>query len=124
MHGGLAHVAIRPGDGIPVLEVAGIVDMTSVALLDTALQDAAALERGGVIVVLDQATYFDSEGLELLFRRQASLATRRPTLRVVMRRAHPLRRLFDIVGSAAIIPVFDTLEEACGEQNPRASEGP
>jgi anti-anti-sigma factor len=121
---GLGQFTIRTDGRVPVVDVQGTVDMTTVKWLDAALHKASALDRGGVIVVLDGATYFDSQGMELLFRHHASLRLRRQVLHLVIRREHHLRRLFEIAGITAALPVSETVDDAIIEPSSRASAQP
>jgi anti-anti-sigma factor len=71
-----------------------------------------------VVVVLDRVSYFDSQGVRALLKAQQRLATSRRKLAIVVPRSSPVRRLLDISGLQAALPIFSTVDEAVAETPP------
>lgn len=93
--------------GRTVVTCRGEVDVTNVARLRAALEDASDPEAGRAVVAdLDGLTYFDSAGVEVLF----SMAHRQP-LEVVAGPGCVVRRVIDVVGLAQVAKVRDGPDE-------------
>lgn len=104
--------AIGQLDGIPVINVTGDVDLNNARRLAEQLEAAARLDKRAVVVSLAGASFFDSAAIHVLVRFQRRLATNRQRLVLAVARDRPARRIIDLTGLAATIPVFETVEEA------------
>ncbi|HLJ59123.1 MAG TPA: SpoIIE family protein phosphatase [bacterium] len=99
-------------DGIPVVTVAGDLDLENTDAFAATLDRAARAESGTVIVSLGDATYLDSHAVGTLFRFGRRLTTNRRKLLVVAPSSGALRRIVDIAGMQAVLRIFDSLAEA------------
>jgi anti-anti-sigma factor len=99
-------------NSVPLIEVAGDVDVSNVHTLEAALEQAALIDEQPVLVSLGGSTYFDSRGMHMLLRFNRRLGQRRRRLVVVVPWHHPLRAVLDALGNAAHITVVQTLAEA------------
>ena len=98
--------------GVPLIEVAGDVDVSNVHTLEAALEQAVLIDEHPVVVSLGGSTYFDSRGMHMLLRFKRRLEKSRRRLLVVVPWHHPLKAVLDALGSAAHITVVQTLAEA------------
>ena len=99
-------------NGVPLIEVAGDVDVSNVHTLETALEEAVLIDGQPVVVSLAGSTYFDSRGMHMLLRFNRRLEQSRRRLLVVVPWHHPLKAVLDALGGAARITVVQTLAEA------------
>ncbi|HYM70707.1 MAG TPA: anti-sigma factor antagonist [bacterium] len=99
-------------NGIPVVTVAGDLDLESADAFRATLDRAARAESGTVIVSLGDATYLDSHAVGTLLRFGRRLTTNRRKLLVVAPSSAALRRIVDIAGMQAVLRIFDSLTEA------------
>ena len=99
-------------NGIPVVEVAGDVDLSNAHTLDAALEQAAQIDKRPVVVSLGGSAYFDSRGMHALLRFNRRLEMDRRRLLMVVPWHHPLKAVLDALGAAVNITVVRTLAEA------------
>jgi anti-anti-sigma factor len=99
-------------NGIPVVEVAGDVDLSNSHMLQAALEQAARTAQRTVVVSLGGGAYFDSQGMHMLLRFNRRLEISRRRLVVVVPWHHPLKSVMDSLGAAVNVTVVQTLAEA------------
>jgi len=100
--------------GIPIVQVAGEVDLSNVQQLETALDRASRADHGTVIVAMGQTSYFDSKGVRALLRAAERLSVTRQQLVVVAPPGTIARRILEIAGAAKTLPLFESLDDALG----------
>jgi anti-anti-sigma factor len=112
-HGAGLSVAIV--DGVPVVDVAGEVDMLSAGPLVEAVTAAAGRDRGAVIVSLASVAYLDSQGVGALLAVADRLARNRQRLAIAVPPAHPVRRVLEVAGlvcdSAAAVEALGAVND-------------
>jgi anti-anti-sigma factor len=98
--------------GTPVVEAAGEIDISNVESFRSAVADAARAHGGPLIVSLRGVTYLDSHTLATLVAVKKNFATNRRPLLVVAPKSGPVARVMSITNLNALIPMFETVEEA------------
>ncbi|BAJ33208.1 putative antagonist protein [Kitasatospora setae KM-6054] len=110
-----ADVEVRSGgDGTVVCRIAGDLDIESLAPARKAL---AEVLRGGnrlVVVDLAQVAFCDSSGLNMLLTARADALAAGAVLRLAAV-SHPVERLLEITGAAAVFDVRPTVPAAIAE---------
>ena len=89
----------------------GEVDVAAVRQLSDALDDAIRDSVGAFVIDLCEVEFLDSSGLSVLLRARALLGQDERALAVVCPPG-PVRRLFDVVGVADLLVLYDTREAA------------
>ena len=101
----------QPADGSFLVAASGELDLSNSKSLEDAV--SAARDRGARSLVLDLSglTFMDSSGLRLLIDtwNEANVADR--TLSIVVRAGGLVRRLLEITGCDAVLPI---VEDAAG----------
>lgn len=105
-------VEIESQRGIPILQVTGEFDLTSVQQLAGALDRASRADQGTVVVAIGQISYFDRKGVRALLRAAERLTVTRQQLVVVAPSGAIARRILEIAGATETLPLFETVEEA------------
>jgi anti-sigma B factor antagonist len=102
----LIRVRARTSGSRTDLAVTGEVDLASVDVLRSAV--FAALEAGATELVIDlsETEFIDSAGLHLLVDTEREVDRLRGRLAIVCPPG-PMRRVFDITGLAAMLPLHD-----------------
>ena len=105
-----AHFAEQRGD-LVVIEAAGELDIESAASLRDCLRAAEELTPERTIIDLTGIEFTDSSGLAVLLEaaRRSFLAQREVAL---VSPEGPVRRLMHIAGVDAVVPVYETREQA------------
>jgi anti-anti-sigma factor len=105
-----AHFAEQRGD-LVVIEAAGELDMESAASLRDCLRAAEELTQERTIIDLSGIEFIDSSGLAVLLEaaRRSFLAAREVAL---VSPEGPVRRLMHIAGVDAVVPVYETRDQA------------
>ncbi|MFJ4681658.1 STAS domain-containing protein [Kitasatospora sp. NPDC088783] len=101
------------GDGITVCQIAGDLDIESLAPVKETL---AEVLRGNRLVVLDlaQVAFCDSSGLNMLLTARADALAAGAVLRLAAV-SQPVKRLLEITGAAAAFDVRPTVQAAIAE---------
>ena len=107
----LCRVEIDRSRGVPVVRLAGEVDISNVQYIGGEL-DAAAGREPIFVVDLARTDYFDSAGIRLLFTLAMRLKTRRQELRVIVPPGAVVQRVLEITDFVRVVPVFDRLDAA------------
>jgi anti-anti-sigma factor len=97
---------------IPVVEVAGDMDLSNAHMLQAALEQAAQIAKGTIVVSLGGSAYFDSQGMHMLLRFNRRLEISRRRLIMVVPWHHPLKAMLDSLGAAVNVTVVQTMAEA------------
>jgi anti-sigma B factor antagonist len=93
-------IATEDSDGIPVISVAGQLDISNAAALEQALARAAAARPRALIFDLSGLEFMDSAGVSVLVRARAEVGE------VRLRNPTPIvRRLIEITGLSGILPI-------------------
>jgi anti-anti-sigma factor len=99
-------------NGVPVVAVAGDVDLSNAHMLQAALEQAARTDRPTIVVSLGGSAYFDSQGIHMLLRFNRRLETSRGQLVVVVPWHHPLKAVLDALGNSVNLKIVQTVVEA------------
>lgn len=97
---------------VPVVDVIGDVDISNVDELEAALAGAAERDVGVVVVSLQNASYFDSRTIHVLYRFADRLETNRQRMVIVAPSDSSAQRILKITGLAAAVEHCDNLDEA------------
>jgi anti-sigma B factor antagonist len=93
-------IATGDSDGIPVISVAGQLDISNAAALEQALARVAAARPRALIFDLSGLEFMDSAGVSVLVRARAQVGE------VRLRSPTPIvRRLIEITGLSGILPI-------------------
>jgi anti-anti-sigma factor len=96
---------------IPVLQVSGRLDASTVSVLERALLRAFSLGARAIVVDMGEVTYISSSGLRVLLtaRRQA----RERGGDILLCALSPnVRDVLDMVGFTALFSIYNTLDDA------------
>ncbi len=115
---GSAQFEVRREDGTPVVAATGDLDLSNVGRFTEILERVSAAAHGLVVVALDGVSYFDSQGVRALLRAQQRLAASRCRLAIVAPPGSTIRRLIEVAGLGAALPVFDTVDDAAALRQP------
>ena len=97
--------------GAPGVAVRGEVDIVTVPILEAALDAAIPQSEGAFILDLSDVDFIDSSGLHVLLRARGLLGREDRTLAVICGPG-PVRRLFELSGSADLFVIYGSREEA------------
>lgn len=97
--------------GVPGIAVRGEIDINAVDGLDLALDTEIRITSGAFVVDLIDATFLDSSGLATLLRARGLLGTEDRDL-VILCRPGPVRRTFELTGTAELFVIYSSREEA------------
>jgi anti-sigma B factor antagonist len=98
-------------DGALVLRVRGELDVDSAQVVRRQLFETVIAEGQKVVVDLEGLDFIDSSGLTVLIQTARRVRDRGGELHLVCAKFH---RLLSIAGLDQIVPVHDTLDDACG----------
>jgi anti-anti-sigma factor len=107
-----ANIRVEYYDGTPVTFLDGDVDAANAARVAEELMAAVTNRTVALIVVLSDARYLDSAGINVLFRLHEQLQTRRQRVGLVLGASARLRRVLELSGVPTTIPVWEDLEAA------------
>ncbi len=104
-------VAVRWTDGgIPMVSVAGELDLATAAALERPLLGLCDAPTGAVIVDLTSCAFIDLRGLHVLLRAQEALERSKQPLVLVLQQ--PLLRILQVTRVDALFHVCSSLREA------------
>ena len=104
----------RQGD-IPVARLVGEVDIASAATIRDELLRALSNQDFGLVVDLQETTYLDSAGINILFELAERLDGRQQRLVAVMPDRTVVRRVVELVNLESVMGVSDSVEQAKGQ---------
>jgi anti-sigma B factor antagonist len=104
-------VQTRHVGDVAVLEAAGEVDVFTAPELDSAIGAQLADGHAHLLVDLASVTFLDSTGLGVLVKGLKGAREAGGSLRLVVT-SQRIRRIFDITGLDAAMPLFDTVDDA------------
>ena len=87
------------------ISLAGEIDMDNARQVEHGILGAISNQLTGVTLDLSGIEYIDSAGLRVLFSLGARLTTLQIGLRLLVPEQSPVRRVIDLSGMAATIPV-------------------
>jgi anti-anti-sigma factor len=90
-----------------VLAVAGEIDLQTAPALAAAIDEALAAGAAELWVDLTATQFMDSSGLHALVTAHRRIQELNRRLAVICRPGQPVRRLFEIVGAADVLPLYD-----------------
>lgn len=90
-----------------VLDVAGEVDLQTTPALTAAIDEALAAGAAELWIDLTATQFMDSSGLHVLVAAHRRTEELNRRLAVICPPGRPVRRLFEIAGAAAVLPLYD-----------------
>lgn len=112
---GVGRFQIAEREGVPVVNVSGDVDLANAHELAAAVEHAARLDKGAVVVDLAVTSFLDSKAVHVLLRMAERLATNRQRLVVVAPQNRTPCRVLEIAGLTQAVPVYDSLDRALAD---------
>lgn len=94
-----------------IVAAAGEIDVFTAPDLDAELTKAVDSGQGNMIIDLREVSFLDSTGLGILVKCLKQAKTAGGSLRLVVS-SEKIRKIFDITGLDAAMPIFDTVEAA------------
>ena len=104
-------VETRQQGDVAVLAASGEVDVFTAPDLDAELTSLVAQGSPRVVVDLSAVTFLDSTGLGVLVKALKGIREAGGTLHLVVT-SDRIRKIFDITGLDASLPLFDTVDAA------------
>lgn len=102
-------LSTRQEKAATVVAASGEIDVFTAPQLDAALTAAVIGGNGRVLVDLRQVSFLDSTGLGMLVKCLKAATGAGGWLRLVVG-SEKIRKIFDITGLDAAMPIFDTVE--------------
>ena len=99
-------------DGLVRIVVRGEVDLHNAGEVDTQMRQAISNQTTAVSIDLADVDYIDSAGLRVLFHLADRLATLQITVELVAPVGSPSRRVIELSGLAALVPLDPPVEGA------------
>jgi anti-anti-sigma factor len=109
----LASVAFEERVGVSVARVKGEIDMTNAEDLTQRIGSSLSNAAPGIALDLSQVTYLDSSGIRVLFELATRLRHRGQRITLAVKDDAPLRRVLQLTDVSAMIPVYESVDEAC-----------
>lgn len=95
-------------DGTARIALAGEIDMDNARLVEQQITGAISNQITAVTLDLGGIDYIDSAGLRVLFTLGSRLSTLQIALRLLVPERSTVRRVIDLSGMAAAIPVYSS----------------
>jgi anti-anti-sigma factor len=99
-------------DGVVVARVGGEIDSSNASELRLALSERLPNATDALVLDLSDVTYLDSSGIQLLFELGKRLGARRQTMRLVVPRDAPMRRVLELCDMTSVVPLDPELDGA------------
>jgi len=95
-------------DGTARIALAGEIDMDNARQVEQQITGAISNQMTAVTLDLSGIDYIDSAGLRVLFTLGSRLSTLQIALRLLVPERSTVRRVIDLSGMAAAIPVYSS----------------
>jgi anti-anti-sigma factor len=112
---GSPRIQVDRDQGIPVVHVAGEMEISQAPVIRELLVGAADNRDVGVVIDLGDTTYLDSAGVNILFELADGLAKRQLRMALVVPEGGLVDRVVTLVDLASVAPVHRSLESALGQ---------
>ncbi len=119
----LADVDFSTRDQVLIAHLTGEVDLSNADQLSTVLTDATANELMALVLDLSDVDYFDSAGIQLIYRLRESLRSRGQTLRLVVPSTSPVHHALRLAGIGNTVEMLDNIDDALGGTEPMPTGG-
>ena len=103
---------IKTRGSIPVAEFSGELDVASTGLVREKLFTAVENQDVGLVIDLNDASYIDSAGVNLLFDVAERLSVRQLATAVVCPKGGFVERIFEVVDLASVVDVHRSVDAA------------
>lgn len=114
----LADVDFSTRDRVLIAHLTGEVDLSNAGRLSTVLTDATVNELLVLVLDLTDVDYFDSAGIQLIYRLRASLRGRGQTLRLVIPSTSPVHHALRLAGIGKAVGMLESVDDAISEVAP------
>ncbi len=108
----LARVIDEHVDTVAVAAIEGEIDSSNVADIGRRLRETLTNQSMALVVDLEQTSYLDSAGINLLFALGAELRNRQQRLHLCVPAGSPIARMLAITSVQSAMPVHDTRDAA------------
>jgi anti-anti-sigma factor len=105
-------VALVEDGDYPIVRATGELDRVGLERLENAFRDAAALDRGVVLLSLLEATYLDSLTVHAIMAFRSRLLANRQRLMLIVPPSGTVRRILEIVGIPSRVPTYESVAAA------------
>jgi anti-anti-sigma factor len=110
----LGWVEVATRDDVVIVRINGEVDMSNVAQIGTALEEATGDRGARYFVDLTETRYLDSSGIRLLFVLATRLKTRRQEIGVIAPEGALTRRVLELCDLPRMVPFLSSSAEIDG----------
>ena len=114
---------IGPSGDCAVLQVTGEIDVYTAAILRERIRDLAAKGAVHIIADLSRVDFLDSTGLGAVVAAYKRVRAHDGHLKLVAT-APRVKRVFEITNLNRVVPICDSVEEACALVADDAADGP
>ena len=119
----LADVDFSTRGQVLMAHLTGEVDLSNADQLSAALTDATVNELMALVLDLRDVDYFDSAGIQLIYRLRESLHSRGQTLQLVIPSTSPVHHALRLAGIGNTVGMFENIEDALGGVEPMPTGG-
>ena len=105
-------IHVDRGQGIPVVHMAGEVEISQAPVIRELLLSAADNRDVGVVIDLSETTYLDSAGVNILFELADGLGKRQLGMALVVPEGGLVERVVSLVDLASVASVHRELDSA------------
>ncbi len=119
----LADVDFSTRDKVLIAHLTGEVDLSNADQLSTALTDATVNELMVLVLDMRDVDYFDSAGIQLIYRLRESLRSRGQTLRLVIPSTSPVHHALRLAGVGNAVGMLENLDDALEGVQPMPTGG-
>ncbi len=111
-------VTFRADDVALIASPASEIDLTNTDAIRDAILARVDTDTAKIVLDLSTTSYLDSAGVRMVFELARAVEQRGLAFCTVRPESSTLRRVFEIVGLAEVVPVAETLEAARLEGGP------
>lgn len=115
----------RIGDA-RLVRLSGSLDIANAEAIGARMTQELGAEAGVIAIDIGGLEYCDSAGVRTIYQLRRHLTAAGHDLRVVLPPTSPVRRLFEVVGFAEALPLYDSVDGALitGPRPPEGAQGP